>query len=1329
MLNPLNLSEAKAISVTSLFGRFYHPLEGIYLKSTLLSFLILTIANAGFANKSASQTNRYLSLDLLLHNKVNIVETETNTQPIFFVNAGQYSNEVLAKAQLNIGDFWITRKGFVFNLLDTAASELLHERTTESLKINSQAVFINFIGADSKATIQARGNASIEHYNFYKGNASKNVTGAHKYSEIYIKNDWPGIDLEVKSHRGNIKYNWIVSPKANLSDLRWEYIGASSIQLTPNNVCKVKTRWFEWTEIVPEVYWQTEAGNKLVGSKLGAKYQLLKSDIQIQNNAGIDAKISQTGIEGVPFQFSLTGISQVREFTLVIDPLLVFSTYTGSRADNFGCTGTYDEQGNGYAGGTVFDIGLPITPGAAQTNFGDGVDEDLGYGGSRDAAILKFNKTGNQLIYCTYLGGSNNDQPHSMVADSFENIYVMGSTRSNDFPISTGAYDRTFNGDYDFFVTKFNPMGTSMIGTFVGGSGLDAVGADRSSTSVDDFPLIYNYADEFRGEIITDQKNVYIAGVTYSMNFPKTGVLPYGGKADGVVFCLNNKLTTLKWSQEFGSTGYDALYGLALGKSSDVYVSGGSSSSDLKTILGANWINGYNGGIADAILLRLKTADGTLMQGRYHGTNLYEQAHFVQIGQSGKPYIFGQTEANMPNVNARFYQAGGGQFITTYLSDLSSIDMQTTFGYNGNNTIMPNISPSAFLVDRCERIFVSGWGGTTNTALYDVNTGAAKIHRNKGKTTGLQTTTDAAQKNTDGSDFYIAVFSKNFYSLAYATFFGGISAPGKPAEEHVDGGTSRFDAKGIIYQSVCAGCRRNGLFPITPTAYSKTMNSNNCNNALFKIDFENLNLKPRMKDTFVQVIATQPIQFQIKGFDPDPFDTMYFKTKWIKKGGMMGADTAMLTILPGIGQATLKVNWPTKCGSFSKDTVELLVYVMDRGCPKADTTYARIKILVTEPPKVIPPDAICVSFDRQTAKMSIAWEDIPVPSAFFKYFLLRRTNPDGSFKILDTIRTNIAQTYVDANVVNPRQNNYCYELIGVNTCNVQVFAKNIFCTVKELNTPIVGVPLYTTTIINDKYAEVRWATSKEIDFKEYELYRVPRGGKFGSSPIAILTDTFYRDSSFNVDAISYCYQIVVVDQCGHVSTGSNEGCNVVITGTATEAPYYYFDLDWMDYQGWSDGVKDWKLERKDDDNPFSVIAPSLMVQQYRDDKLDYDYGGYFYRVTAQRNNAMAAEQSYSESNWIYLIQPPEVWVPSGITRNGDGKNDVWGTFPLFVKEYDMKVFNRYGQKIWESNFKKDQWDCVYKSNEIPDGVYAWYLEFKGWNQKTYRKTGTVTVLH
>ncbi|MBM3438406.1 MAG: hypothetical protein FJX91_04645, partial [Bacteroidetes bacterium] len=580
------------------------------------------------------------------------IASPKTSDPIFFINQGQWPSKVLAKANLNIGDFWLTREGFVFNFIDTSATELLHERSAAGGTINTHSVFLSFKGSNPDLLAQGKGELSETYYNFYQGKAINRVVRAKKYSEVLVKNVWTGIDLHLFSYQGTLKYNWIISPQANAEQIRWSYQGQSGFLLF-NNRCQVSSPWFNWTESMPAVYWQNAASNS--GRELtGVNYRIDKQ------------KTNSTSNESQEICLQFENIPENRKDILVIDPILVFSTYTGSRADNFGCTGTYDDWGNGYAGGTVFDFGLPVTPGAAQVSFGGGVDEDLGYGGSRDAAILKFNKLGDKLLFCSYLGGSNNDQPHSMVTDSLDNLYVMGSTRSSDFPVSPNAYDATFNGDYDFFVAKFNALGTTLISTYIGGSGLDAVGADRSNTPVDDFPLIYNYADEFRGEIITDQQNVYIAGVTYSFNFPKTGTMVYNGKSEGVVFSLNKQLTVLNWSHTYGGSDYDALYGIALGKASDVFVSGGSSSSDLKARLGSNWMNTYNGGIADAVLLRLDKSNGSMLQGRYHGTNLYEQAHFVQTGQTGKPYIYGQTEANMPNVNARFYRAGGGQFITTY---------------------------------------------------------------------------------------------------------------------------------------------------------------------------------------------------------------------------------------------------------------------------------------------------------------------------------------------------------------------------------------------------------------------------------------------------------------------------------------------------------------------------------------------------------------------------------------------------------------------------------------------------------------------------------------
>ena len=129
-------------------------------------------------------------------------------------------------------------------------------------------------------------------------------------------------------------------------------------------------------------------------------------------------------------------------------------------------------------------------------------------------------------------------------------------------------------------------------------------------------------------------------------------------------------------------------------------------------------------------------------------------------------------------------------------------------------------------------------------------------------------TADAYQKTTDAYDFYLAVFSKNFEELQYATYFGGMSNGSTDAHEHVDGGTSRFDKKGIMYQSVCAGCGGQSLFPTTPGAWSNKNEAKNCNNALFKFDFENLNRKPQAKDSLYNVFANDTLNFDVTVSDP-----------------------------------------------------------------------------------------------------------------------------------------------------------------------------------------------------------------------------------------------------------------------------------------------------------------------------------------------------------------------------------------------------------------------------------------------------------------------------
>ena len=159
-------------------------------------------------------------------------------------------------------------------------------------------------------------------------------------------------------------------------------------------------------------------------------------------------------------------------------------------------------------------------------------------GGDVDIGLSKFDTTGSFLIYSTYLGGSSEELPHSIIVNNMDELFILGTTSSNDFPTTTNSYDTSFNGgtpldmsnglgiNYingsDIFVSKISADGANLMGsTYIGGSGND--GLNRTSATASDDTLRYNYADEIRGEIEIDQNNnIYVGTCTQSTDFPTT---------------------------------------------------------------------------------------------------------------------------------------------------------------------------------------------------------------------------------------------------------------------------------------------------------------------------------------------------------------------------------------------------------------------------------------------------------------------------------------------------------------------------------------------------------------------------------------------------------------------------------------------------------------------------------------------------------------------------------------------------------------------------------------------------------------------------------------
>jgi gliding motility-associated-like protein len=720
---------------------------------------------------------------------------EAHQQHVNFTeNKGQWLDKVQFRANLDGGALFVEHNCFTYHFYNNTALHKNHINTTgKQHKVNTHAFKMNFVNSNSDVNF-LKSEKTTSHSNYFIGNNKKNwKSNVDSWERIIAKNIYNGIDMESQGIQNGIKYQFNVAAKANYKNIQLSYEGVEKIWIQ-NKQLHIKTSVNEMVDQAP-IAWQMIEGKKHV---LECNYVLNKNTVSFELSKDYNSN-----------------------YELIIDPVLVFASYTGSTSDNFGLTATYDSFGNLYTGGLIYNIGYPTTVGAYDTSY-----NGIATAGRTDISISKFDSTGANLLYSTYFGGSNNTEVvHSMVVNSLDELCIFGTTGSNDFPISSGAYDTSFNGGIlfnggqnganfengtDMFVSKFSVDGSQLLSsTYIGGT-------DNDGLNTANF-LNFNYGDIFRGEINVDvNDNILVGSSTFSLDFPVTtnAVQPIKGDLqDGCIFKFDSNLQNLIYSTFVGGNSDDAIYAIA-STGTNVYASGGTRSTNLPTTTNSYHSN-FMGGNADGIVVKISTTNNNPMLVSYVGTNNYDQSYFVQLDESKNVYLFGQTNGAFPFIGGVYQNANSGQFILKLDSTLSIPFFSTTFGNSSGST---NISPSAFLVDNCGRIYISGWGGDLITSIPTLN---------------MPLTSNAFQSSTDGFNFYLAVFGRNMDSLLYATYFGGASS-----REHVDGGTSRFDKRGIVYQSVCAGCGSNDDFPTTPGAWSNVNGSTNCNNGVFKFDFE-----------------------------------------------------------------------------------------------------------------------------------------------------------------------------------------------------------------------------------------------------------------------------------------------------------------------------------------------------------------------------------------------------------------------------------------------------------------------------------------------------------
>jgi hypothetical protein len=329
------------------------------------------------------------------------------------------------------------------------------------------------------------------------------------------------------------------------------------------------------------------------------------------------------------------GVDNYDAFVLKLNPTgsaLVYSTYLGGAQDIDDALGiAVDSSGSAYVTGETGSADFPVTRGAFQTTRN----------GEYDAYVTKLNPAGSALVYSTFIGGSLVDFGVRIAVDSANNAYVLGNTRSPDFPTTPGAFDTTANGAFDIFVFKLNATGSGLIySTYLGGSNMEGAG----------------------GLAIDSAGNAYVSGGTLSLDYPTTpGALRTTTDGnDGFVTKLNPTGSALVYSTYFGGSGTDNVSAIALDASGNAFLAGGTGSTDFPTTPGAIQ-SVFSGGTVDAFVAEIDATGSSVLLGTYLGGSNSDFANDLKLGPSGAIFVTGQTSStDFPTTAGAFQRTLNG---------------------------------------------------------------------------------------------------------------------------------------------------------------------------------------------------------------------------------------------------------------------------------------------------------------------------------------------------------------------------------------------------------------------------------------------------------------------------------------------------------------------------------------------------------------------------------------------------------------------------------------------------------------------------------------------
>ena len=652
---------------------------------------------------------------------------------------------------------------------------------SDGFEPSQDVVRMNLVGGAIKGhTVKATGEDQLPgKVNYFLGNDPKRWrANLPTYAKVRYSGVYPGVDLIYYGNQRQLEYDFVIAPGANASRIRLQFTAGKQPRIDASGSLVLDGAQGITAFHKPLVY-QDETGQRRA---ISGSFHLMAN-----NTVG----------------FTLGSYDHSRP--LIIDPVLVYSTYLGGSGTNGnGDQGNgiaVDSAGSAYIVGSTFSLDFPVTVDAHQSvNY-------AAAGHSSTAFVSKLNAAGSALVYSTYLGGSGADFGYGIAVDSANNAYVTGATYSTDFPVTCDAFQSANPSTATStttattgFVTKLNSTGNGLAySTYLGGQGNQASPA---------------HGDVSQAIAVGANGNAYVAGYTWSANFPVTDAAfqpDFHGDAsvsNAFVTELNATGTALEYSTYLGGSGSSGAgdYGnaLALDAAGDAFVAGSTASSDFPVTSDA--YQTILNGSSNAFVAELNPAGTGQVYSTYIGGSGSDGAQAIAVDGSGFAYVAGNTNSSNFPTTSRALEGSGvatlGYF--TAWAQVASAAFAAKLSQDGSS-----LAYSTYL----EGVATSVGGIVVDNAGNAYLTGNA-ITLGEGYFGGFLPTPDALPTPSGAFSAFAVKLDPEAATLSYATLLGGNSTD--------SGNAVALDSSGNLYVT---GAANSTNFPTTVGTFQTANNA------------------------------------------------------------------------------------------------------------------------------------------------------------------------------------------------------------------------------------------------------------------------------------------------------------------------------------------------------------------------------------------------------------------------------------------------------------------------------------------------------------------------